>query len=174
MPIFKGLTTSGPVSGSERTDSVEEQRGQTGRMTTFEAGLIAFGAALNVAVGYLVSMLKLPLYLDSIGTILIAALCGWRYGMIVGFAALAVLSVTSTPTVITYAGTVIVIAVCASLLERFGFLHTVKATVIGGLMLGLLLRRWLPEGTWLPRSASGARAQSRAETPQVMPRVEEA
>ncbi len=126
------------ISECERMDSVEESRGQVGRMSTFEAGLIAFGAALNVAVGYLVSVLKLPLYLDSIGTILISALCGWRYGMIVGFAALAVLSVTSTPTVITYAGTVIVVAVSVALLERIGFLHTVKTTIIGGLMLGLV------------------------------------
>jgi hypothetical protein len=30
------------------------------------------------------------------------------------------------------------------------------AHVAYGLMLWLLLRRWLPEGTWLARAASGA------------------
>ena len=74
------------------------------RLKETDAGVIALGAALNVAVGYLAGLLKLPLYLDSIGTVLVAVLCGWMYGLLAGLASLVVLSLTQTPTVIAYAG----------------------------------------------------------------------
>ncbi len=40
--------------------------------------LIAFAIALNVSMGQVVTALKLPLYLDMLGTILCAALAGFR------------------------------------------------------------------------------------------------
>ena len=107
------------------------------RLKEFDAGLIALGAALNVSVGYLAGLLKLPLYLDSIGTILISALCGWAYGAIAGLAALVILALTAVPTVIAYAGTAIAIALVSSVLVRFGFLRSLRATIAGGLVLGL-------------------------------------
>ena len=106
-------------------------------MNAFQAGLIAFGAALNVSIGYFVNILKLPLYLDSIGTILISVLCGWRYGIVVGLSALIIMTLTSVPTVFAYAGTVIVIAFVSTAFARVGFLKSVKITVLGGLIIGL-------------------------------------
>jgi len=99
--------------------------------------LIAFGAALNVSIGYLVNILKLPLYLDSIGTILISVLCGWQYGVVVGLSALVVMTLTAVPTVIAYAGTAIVIAIISAAFARFGFLKDIKITIVGGLVIGL-------------------------------------
>lgn len=107
------------------------------RINAFDAGLIALGAALNVSIGYLVSILKLPLYLDSIGTVLISVLCGWVYGLIAGLSALLILSLTVTPTVIAYAGTAVVIAVLSALFARAGFLKNLKVTIIGGLVIGI-------------------------------------
>ena len=111
--------------------------GRIGRINAFEAGLIAFGAALNVSIGYLVSILKLPLYLDSIGTILISVLCGWKFGVVAGLSALVIFSLTAVPTVIAYAGSAIVIAIGSAALARVGFLKSVKATILGGLIIGL-------------------------------------
>ena len=107
------------------------------RINAFEAGMIAFGAALNVSIGYLVSVLKLPLYLDSIGTVLISVLCGWKYGVMVGLSALVILTLTAVPTAIAYSGTVFVIAVASAVMARAGFLKSVKITVLGGLIIGL-------------------------------------
>ncbi len=107
------------------------------RINAFDAGLIALGAALNVSIGYLVSILKLPLYLDSIGTVLISVLCGWVYGLIAGLSALLILSLTVAPTVIAYAGTAVVIAVFSALFARAGFLKNLKVTIIGGLVIGI-------------------------------------
>ena len=43
------------------------------KLTVF---LIPIGIAVNVVGGQLALMLKLPVFLDSIGTFVIAALCG--------------------------------------------------------------------------------------------------
>ena len=107
------------------------------RLNAFDAGIIALGAALNVSIGYLVSVLKLPLYLDSIGTVLVSVLCGWLYGLMAGLSALVVLSLTTAPTVVAYAGTALVIAVMSSLLARAGFLRSTGMTVAGGILLGI-------------------------------------
>lgn len=106
------------------------------RLNAFEVGIIAFGAALNITVGYLVAALKLPFYLDSIGTVVIAVLCGWVHGILAGLAGLLVMTVTSTPTIIAYAGTTVVIAVLSHLLAKAGFLKKPSITVIGGLAVG--------------------------------------
>ncbi len=107
------------------------------RLKEFDAGLIALGAALNVSIGYFAGLLKLPLYLDSIGTILIAALCGPIYGIIVGLSALIILTLTAVPTVIAYAGTAVVIAILSASLARIGFLRNLRVTIAGGLLLGV-------------------------------------
>jgi energy-coupling factor transport system substrate-specific component len=107
-------------------------------MNAFQAGFIAFGAALNVSVGYLVNILKLPLYLDSIGTILVSVLCGWKYGIVTGLAALIIMTLTSVPTVFAYAGTVVAISLTAAAFARIGFLRSVKITIAGGLVIGLV------------------------------------
>lgn len=108
------------------------------RLKEFDAGLIALGAALNVSIGYLAGLFKLPLYLDSIGTILISVLCGPMYGVIVGLSALIILAVSAVPTVIAYAGTAVVIALLSSGLARIGFLRDIRITVLGGLIIGLV------------------------------------
>ena len=119
-------------------NSLDKEINHVRKINAFEAGLITLGAALNVSIGYLVSLLKLPLYLDSIGTVLIAVLCGWAYGIVVGLTGLVVLSLTATPTVIAYAGTVIVIAAVSASFERFGFLKSIKITIFGGIVIGIL------------------------------------
>ncbi len=107
------------------------------RLKETDAGVIALGAALNVAVGYLAGLLKLPLYLDSIGTVLVAVLCGWVYGLLAGIASLVVLSLTQTPTVIAYAGTSVTVAVLSAAFARFGYMKNHVATLMWGLVIGL-------------------------------------
>ncbi len=107
------------------------------RLKELDAGVIALGAALNVSVGYLAGILKLPLYLDSIGTVLVAVLCGWAYGLLAGLSSLIVLSLTQTPTVIAYAGTAVAVALLSAAFARFGYMKSWFATVMGGLVIGL-------------------------------------
>src|ERR1051325_5973581 len=46
--------------------------------------LIPVAIAINVAIGQIVVLLKLPVYLDSIGTVLVAAVCGPWAGAFAG------------------------------------------------------------------------------------------
>lgn len=40
--------------------------------------LVPMGVAINLAIGLTVASLKLPIFLDAIGTVLFTILCGWR------------------------------------------------------------------------------------------------
>jgi len=60
----------------------------TGRMqkdfSTMTWVLIPVAIAINVAIGQIVVTLKLPVYLDSIGTVLVAVICGPWAGALTG------------------------------------------------------------------------------------------
>ena len=53
-------------------------------MTTYQISIIALGVVLNVLGALLALTLRLPIYLDSIGTIFIACLLGPKYGVLTG------------------------------------------------------------------------------------------
>jgi energy-coupling factor transport system substrate-specific component len=46
--------------------------------------LIPAAVALNLVIGRIVAELGLPVYLDTLGTMLVAVLAGWRGGLVVG------------------------------------------------------------------------------------------
>jgi len=140
--VIKSVNRFKPVSSHTETwdyhqNLFNQKKYNVRRLNAFDAGLIALGAALNVSIGYFVSLLKLPLYLDSIGTILISVLCGWIYGVLAGLSALIVLSLTVTPTFIAYAGTAVVIAIVSAVLARAGFLRSTRVTIVGGITIGI-------------------------------------
>lgn len=66
-----------------------------GRLTIF---MIPIGVAINFVGGQIALLLKLPVYLDSIGTILVGATCGALPGALVGLLSNAINSITSPPT----------------------------------------------------------------------------
>ena len=53
-----------------------------GRMSAAHLSMIAFCAVLNIVGGQIALLLRLPIYLDSIGTVLAAATMGPLYGML--------------------------------------------------------------------------------------------
>lgn len=63
--------------------------------------LIPIGIAVNVVGGQLALMLKLPVFLDSIGTFVVAALCGIVPGLIVAVGTQLINAIT-TPTVLAF------------------------------------------------------------------------
>ena len=103
----------------------------------FHMMFLCLCVALNIGAVALVGSLKLPFFLDSVGTVLAAALGGWLYGSLCGLITVTVASVTTTPTYWAYGGTTVVIAALTALLTRYGFLRTVTATVIGGVIVGV-------------------------------------
>ncbi len=63
--------------------------------------ICCLGVALNILLSSIVSFFKLPLYLDTVGTVSVAMLGGYLPGVIVGFATNTIKSITD-PTAVYY------------------------------------------------------------------------
>lgn len=98
--------------------------------------LIPIGIALNFALGATAKALNLPIFLDSVGTILAAVLGGPIVGGITGL--LGVLAISSfAPTAVVWSIAGGLIGVVAGLLARFGWFRGVKV-VLATLVIILL------------------------------------
>ena len=85
--------------------------------------IIPFGIALNLAIGTMVSTLKIPLYLDAIATIAITLLAGWRAGVAVGVGSFLLGGVLVNPVLPWFSCTQAVIAIFTSLVASKGWLR---------------------------------------------------
>lgn len=99
---------------------------------------IAFGAALNLSLGQLVGLVKLPLYLDSIGTVLVAILCGPWAGVIAGSVANIVSSLMFSPPSVFFIPTVMVIGAFTGLWAKRGLFRKWYTALPGGVLQGVL------------------------------------
>lgn len=108
--------------------TLSERRSQRMRVLA----LIPTGIALNLALGTLIHTLKLPVYLDAVGTISVTLLAGLRAGIIVGVASFLIGGVTVNPVLPWFSGTQAVIAVYTYVLARFGWLATGRPDASAG------------------------------------------
>lgn len=117
-----------------------------GSLTIF---MIPIGIAINFVGGQIALLLKLPVYLDSIGTILVGATCGALPGALVGFISNAINSITSPPT-FAFAVLSILFGLLAGWFGRLGvfrswwktLLSAIPFALIGG-VLGALITIWV-------------------------------
>ncbi len=100
--------------------------------------LIAFGAALNIVVGQAVQLIKLPLYLDSIGTIMIACIVGPIAGMLTGFFANLTLGFFFNYTFLFFIPVALVIGGYTGLIARLGVFKRWYTALPAGLVQGLI------------------------------------
>ncbi|MCA9797097.1 MAG: hypothetical protein KC910_35045, partial [Candidatus Eremiobacteraeota bacterium] len=99
--------------------------------------LMPLAVALNLVMSNLVALLKpLPLYLDSVGTVLVGALCGPGAGALAGIASIAVVALTA-PTFFPFMVTAAVVGTLSGWLARRGFFATPTLAAVGGLFLGV-------------------------------------
>ena len=99
--------------------------------------LIPVAIALNIAIGQLVITLKLPLYLDSIGTILVGVLVGPWAGAITGFLANVVWTLSGLfPQAIAWAGVAAISGALAGVFGRSGWAAVWWKAVLAGLITG--------------------------------------
>jgi energy-coupling factor transport system substrate-specific component len=101
--------------------------------------MIPVAIAINIAIGQLVYNLKIPLYLDSVGTILIAVLAGPWVGALTGLLSnliwgLTGLNVTYAP----FAAVAAVIGLLAGLFAEAGWFRKWWKAILGGLITGLV------------------------------------
>lgn len=106
-------------------------------MTPERLAFIVVSVILNLGIGFLVATIRLPFYLDSIGTVLSACILGPVYGIIVGVITV-LIGAIYTPTLPAYIGTAIVIAIYVGFVRRYNYLHKLVPTIIGGIGLGIV------------------------------------
>jgi len=101
--------------------------------------LIVIGIIVNFGIAALVSVLKLPLYLDAIGTILITLMLGWRAGVIAGIVGFTLMTITGIgPYHIYFIGTQAVIALVTHFMASKKMFNSVVKVVITGILMGLI------------------------------------
>ena len=101
--------------------------------------LMAIGIALNMTLGQLATMLKLPIFLDSLGTMLVAVLCGPWIGGLTGLVTNLLWGLIQGPTAAFFAPVAAVIGIAAGLLARAGLFRTPWGAAIAGAIIAVAL-----------------------------------
>lgn len=91
------------------------------KLEMITVALIPFAVAINFVGYFLASSLKLPMYLDSIGTFIVAATCGWLPGLITGILT-GILEGVSYPPSMAYAINCAACGVVIGLLSKKGWM----------------------------------------------------
>lgn len=112
------------------------RRAVSNKFSPERLALIVVCIILNLGIGFLVAYIKLPFYLDSIGTVIGSYLLGPLWGCAIGLATVLIGSIY-TPTLWAYVFTAITIALYVSFAKKFGYLDKLLSTVAFGLGLGV-------------------------------------
>ena len=108
-------------------------------MTLRDLVLIRLGVAINLVIGQVVAALLLPIYLDTVGTILVAALVGPRAAIVAGLVSQVLSAVLSGNFAwLPFAVVQVVIALYAAAAARLGLLRRFWTAVGAGVGLGFI------------------------------------
>ncbi len=107
------------------------------QFTTSTYALIPIGIAVNIIVGQIVSVLRLPLYLDSIGTVLVGVLVGPWAGAATGGLANIIWGLFN-PIPLPFAIVAMAIGLLAGLWARIGWFNRVYLAPVAGAITGLV------------------------------------
>jgi len=128
-----------PTSGSFfilMTKTVREQF----QLEIEGAGLpfVAFCIALNLSAGQLAAALKLPIYLDSVGTVLVAVLCGPWSAISAGVISNVLASAFGNPAMVFFAPVTAVIGGFTGFIASHGWFRRWYIVPLGGILQGAL------------------------------------
>lgn len=112
--------------------------GSIQRLTTATLTLIPVAIALNITVGQIVGSLALTIYLDSIGTVVVAALAGPAAGVVAGILTNVVWGLGLNPTALPFAVAQVAIGVLAGTAARLGAFRRIWSAPIAGALTGVL------------------------------------
>ncbi len=108
------------------------------RLGTLTLALVPLAIAVNVVVGQLTALLRLPLYLDSIGTVMVGALAGPLAGALTGALSNVLWGLLMAPTALPFAVTAAVIGALAGLFARAGAFRRFPLVVGAGALTGVV------------------------------------
>lgn len=107
--------------------------------STLTLVLIPVAIVLNIVVGQIVGALNLPVFLDSIGTVLIALLAGPWVGALTGLLSNLIWGLISDPIAAAFAPVAMVIGLVAGLLARAGLFRKWWQAIISGAIMAIAL-----------------------------------
>ncbi len=99
--------------------------------------LIPIAIGINIAVGQIVLVLKLPVFLDSIGTVMVAALCGPWAGALTGALSNVVWGVAIDPGALPWWPVAAMIGYMAGRMAQWGFFKSWWKVVVTGFVVAL-------------------------------------
>lgn len=97
--------------------------------------IVPMGVAINLAIGIAVTTLKLPIFLDAIGTVLFTVLFGWQIGAIVGILSFLVGGLVN-PLLPYFVFTQFTIALVAGIFASKGWFSSSWRVIVTGIMIG--------------------------------------
>ena len=99
--------------------------------------LIPVAIAINVVIGDIVALLKLPVYLDSIGTVLVGAICGPWAGALTGTLSNVIWGLIIDPNAFPWFPVAFFIGFVAGWCANFGLFKSWWKVVIAGFLIAL-------------------------------------
>ncbi len=101
--------------------------------------MIPVAIAINIAIGQLIVVLKVPLYLDSIGTVLVGLLAGPWAGLVTGALANLIWGFSGiNPVYAPFAATAAIIGLLAGLFAGWDWFKRAWLWLVGGLITGVV------------------------------------
>ncbi len=101
--------------------------------------LIPLGVGLNIGFAAIVTLLKIPIYLDAIGTIIITLILGLRAGVATGVLSFILMTVTGIgPFHIYFSGTQAIIALTIYLIASRSFFNSIPKVIVTGIIIGVV------------------------------------
>jgi energy-coupling factor transport system substrate-specific component len=106
---------------------------------TLTLALIPVAIAINIAIGQIIVLLKLPIYLDSIGTVLVGMLAGPIAGLVTGALSNLIWGFSGlNPTYTPFFYVAGVIGLLAGIFTRLGWARKAWMWALGGLITGVV------------------------------------
>jgi len=107
--------------------------------TTTTWVMIPVAIAINIAVGQIIYTLKIPLYLDSIGTVIVGVLAGPFAGALTGLLANLIWGLSGwNPTYAAFAAVAAVIGLLAGVFTEAGWMRAWWKAILAGALTGLI------------------------------------
>jgi len=117
---------------------METQNAATESSKALTLAFIPLAVGINLGIGALVQILKLPIFLDSVGTIIATVLLGWRIGSVVGVVGFIIMSLTIFPPAVYFSGTQICIALFTHYAGKKGGFKNLLRTSSSGFFLAII------------------------------------
>lgn len=109
------------------------------KLSSYNLAFMVICIAINMVAGQAVSMLKLPIFLDSIGTVLCAILAGPWMAIASGLLTNLLWGLLTGPIAAAFAPVAMMIGLSAGLLARAGWFNNLPKVVVSSVVITLAL-----------------------------------